>query len=171
MTCMDGDSISPIGKIQLTIQIGSKKIRHAFYVFEKLPFPLFIGRTFLRETDMITRERTNEFWFNDNPSEKFKMREIRGKDCFMPNPFDLSSLELDIHTRVKEFLEKYPNVATKNGSIGRTNLVRHKIEVNSEKKINVAPIFYPPRYRKQIAEQIEELLKRGFIKSGGGIRL
>jgi len=161
---MNGGTIKPLGSLNLNIQIGHKKLNHTFLVFENLPFPLFIGRDLKRRSDMMIHENANKFWFPDMPDVHYSLKNIKGKFVFMLEPTKIHKLEEKVVHRVQRLLDKFPKVARKDGSLGRTSIIKHKIELTEEKPINVAPIFYPPKYSKEISKQIKDLLDQGLIR-------
>jgi len=165
MQMINGDLIEPLGTINLNLYIGHQKVNHTFYVFEKVPFPMIIGRELIRKVHLIPDEKENCFWLHDKPELKYTLRTIRGKrTCFYLNASKVNALEVDVNERVEKLLENFPSVARKDEVIGRTHLVKHKIEVTSDKKINCSPIYFPPTYTKEISQQIEKMLKNGIIR-------
>jgi len=164
LICMNGDSMQPLGTINLNIQIGHKKLKHTFLVFEKLPFPLFIGRDLIKKSDMIIHENANKFWFPDMPDVPYSLKNMKGKFVFMLEQANIFQRDEVLHNRIELLLKKFPSVARKDGSIGRTSRIKHKIELISSKPINVAPYYYPPKYAKEIKRQLDDLLAKGLIR-------
>jgi len=120
--CMNQDTISPLGSLKLNIQIGHKRLDHHFLVFEKLPFPLFIGRDLIKKSDMVIHDRADQFWFPDKPDSKYSLKHFHGKFVFMLDPSKVNTLDNEMQRRVEQLLLKFPTVARKYGSIGRTSL-------------------------------------------------
>ncbi len=155
----------PIGQLSLHIQIGHKKLEHTFLVCEKLPFPLFVGKDLIRKSDMIIHEKADSFWFPDMSDVKYSLKYMRGKHVFLLQPSKISSkVDYSNQKEVDELLNKFSMVAPKDNRVGRTSLVKHKIELTSDKPVHCNPCFFPPNYTKQIKEQIDKLLEQGFIK-------
>jgi len=72
--------------------------------------------------------------------------------------------EKQVKLKVEELLAKYPTVARKDGSFGRTNVIQHKIEITTNKPIRTRAARYGPTYANEIRRQVNEMLERKLIR-------
>jgi hypothetical protein len=162
---MDNQFTSPIGAVHLNIQIGHKKFRHRFLVMDKIPYPLFIGRDLIRKSDMVIHDHADEFWCSKEPDKKYTLKPVEGKYVYLMQRKDIEDASNpDMQEQVRKLLDKYPSVYRKDGSLGRCNVIKHKIELIDNKPIFVRPMNYPPKHTEEIRKQINILLEKGLIR-------
>jgi hypothetical protein len=162
---MDNQFTSPIGAVHNNIQIGHKKFRHRFLVMDKIPYPLFIGRDLVRKSDMVVHDNADEFWFSKEPEKKNILKPVEGKYVYLMQRKDIEDVsDPDMQEQVRKLLDKYPSVYRKNGSLGRCDVIKHKIELIDNKPIFLRPMNYPPKHTEEIRKQINILLEKGLIR-------
>jgi len=67
-------------------------------------------------------------------------------------------------TSVKRLLDQFKKViAQHNNNLGRTNVLKHKINLIHPFPITAKPKSFDPGMQKQIKQKIQDLLRRGII--------
>jgi len=160
--------VKPIGIIPIKLELAHKRINAMAYVLENLPLPLMIGRDVISKYGIILDVKDEKFWFKSNPRAKyptiFTVDAKRNAICkSVTCPKTPKPTEEEIKRRVQALIDKYPTVLRKDKEYGLTSLVQHVIETEGP-PVAQKPYRYPPRLRKIINDQVEELLKRGMIR-------
>jgi len=165
LTTASCHKIKPFGKMELEFQLGHKKFNYTFYVIEKLPIPILIGKDFLKMSDIVMHFRTDTFWFDDD-------KEGRRYSMFSNKKRSVIYIEFDECTQltqedrdklIKQVLDKYPSVAGTNRVLGRTNIIKHYIDSPD------TPVYTPYRYpgrqaAEEIRKQTKDLLEKGLVR-------
>jgi len=165
LICANGENVQPNSYLYLNIKLGHRTFNHKFYILDKLAFPLIIGTDLMKKSDMVIHQRGDSFWFHSEPDKTYSMDRMRNKFVFMMTEANQIKDNAPTTTeRVQQLLAKYPEVCSKNGSYGKTNLITHSIELEDDVPTTVRPIRYPPTYANEIRKQIKALLDDGRIR-------
>lgn len=166
LTCANTDKLKPIGKTQVTLQLGSKTISQFFYVVEKLPYPCILGSDFIADNNIILDLNSKRFCFGNSP-ESIQIEQINehtgklnlGLAMFANTECEVGSLE----SRIELLLQKYPTVARTDGSYGRTDWTYHVIDAHGPPPCQ-KPYRKSPMLREIINNNVKELLENGMIR-------
>lgn len=162
--CANKTSLNSIGTAIIELPIGNRILEHQFHVMVDLVTPCIIGCDLMKRCGITIDVQHRYFYFNDDSAIKFPFLTPEGLVSFLvkdrsPGDFEHGSYE----RQVEELLAEYPEVTRLDGSLGRTNLVKHDIEVEG-KPIKEKPRIWPPHLAAEIEKQTQEMLRLGLIE-------
>ena len=162
LTCINGEKLKSKSYIILNIKLGHRSFTHKFYVLDRLPFPVFVGKDLIRLSDIVIHERGDSFWFHSEPDKKYSLAPMNGKYVFMLNAD--ASQQKTMDEEIQKLLNRFPEVVPKTDEYGKTNLITHKINLNCDTPVKVRPMYYPPNFTMEIRRKIQQLLYEGRIR-------
>lgn len=150
-TVANGQRAESIGKLQLPIRLRDRVRIVEVIVLPDLPHSLILGYDFWVVMGIVPDLRHNEWHFAENPDSI----------CCLDEDQLQTVLDSAEKSRLDELVTKYKE--SMGEDIGCTNLVEHKIVVQSEpirqRSYRVSPVL-----QKIIEEEIEEMLRLGVIE-------
>lgn len=156
-----GDAINFHSRVICHFKIGHLSWNFQFHVSKQLPIPVIIGSDFLTKSRVIINMANHTVAFPYGTPKIFAM---------IPAPTQISSETVNMgvnltpgqRDKVRELVESYPATITK--ALGRTNLIKYHIQVNSKHVIRSRPFQYAPPKLAQMREHIADLLAKGVIR-------
>lgn len=156
-----GDQIRFVKRATIHFKIGHLSWDFPFQVAKNLPVPVILGSDFLTKSKAIINMANHTLAF---PFGTPKVFSLLCSELDKPaDPFQMGD-NLTEHQKqtVRGLLSEFPNTVTK--SLGRTNLLKYHIRVNSDKIVRCKPYQYAPPKMAQMREHINDLLQKGIIK-------
>ncbi|XP_036142872.1 uncharacterized protein LOC118645594 [Monomorium pharaonis] len=144
-----GHRVHTIGKMQATIKIGEREIKHAIYVIRD-DFPMeyegIIGLDFLRKQHV---------------SCDYKNKTVTIEDVMQQhlNPEERKALN--------RICNEYQDIFHLNGEpLTCTSTVKHEISTRADAApVNVRPYRLPAKHKEEVSTQIKEMLKNSIIRT------
>ena len=119
----------------------------------------------MRDYGIILDVSTNTFWIKDQPSIKYPMV-FRLSSILVNSPhnsLNTKIIHIPFQERLKKLLDTFPDVASKDGKLGKTPYGVHEIETEG-RPVSQRPYSYTPQMRKIINDEITKLLQLGIIR-------
>ena len=156
-----GDQIRFQNKAIIHFKIGHLSWDFSFQVAKDLPVPIILGSDFLTKSKAIINMANHTLAFPFGTPKVFSLV------CSAPEqPADTYQMgeNLSQHQKqaVRDLLSRFPNTITK--TLGRTNILKYHIRVNSDKVVRCKPYQYSPPKMTQMREHINDLLQKGIVK-------
>ena len=165
MVCANKTRCTSLGILELEFKIGNRYITHPFHIVDNIAIGCIIGYDFMRKHKLRMVLDEDYFFFADEPKVHFP---ITGN--INDNPtinLTIGSDEIPnrwrVVQKVEELLERYRDVAPKDGRYGRTTLAYHTIRAYG-KPIKQKVRRVSPAMQKIIKSQVDQLLQDGLIR-------
>jgi len=164
MKCGNKSYLTAIGSIQLSLQLGHKRVDAILLVVDKSIYAFIIGLDIINKYGIVPNYTRRFFYFDDSPEKKYPLGSAESKLLLI---LQEKSLEFPLDSqegKIENLLQRFPMVARRDGSIGVTSFAIHKIEAPDFPIPVEPPRYYPPKASAEIKSQCEELLKNKLIR-------
>lgn len=160
--------LQTVGTTKMNLVIGHKTISHIFRVQKELLTSCIIGDDILQMHRVVLDRDEKTFYFKDMPSKQYHCSKSKSIVFSLPNNI-CSISENSNEAKIQNLIQQFPTVFPTDGTIGQTDVIMHKIELDMTNPKALIPIkenctWFPPTYQQKINEQIEDLLKHNKIR-------
>lgn len=155
-----GEKINFKHKITIHFKIGHLSWDFPFQVAGNLPVPVIIGSDFLTRSKAIINMANHTLAFPYGTPKTFTL--LCAPQNVSEDPIRMGQNLTDAQRQqVENLIAQFPDTITK--SLGRTNLLKYHIRVNSNAVVRCKPYQYSPPKMAQMREHINDLLQKGVI--------
>ena len=185
----NGKKIAELNRIvNINVKLGEKTVNHNFVIMTGMNnLNILLGNDFLSENEAIIDLKSNEVkiydcilkliqenLYNEKEYEKiinnyYNMKVSSYKDEAMTKEKNIEINKVikiicpdKYLNKVTEILQKYEELYNEEMRI--TNVYEHSLKVNEDMPYNSRTYPIPYMYRKQVAKEIDEMLKQGIIE-------
>ena len=172
----DGRGLSPSGVTTMRVQIPNLTTTQKFVVVERLSAPAILGCDFLTKHGLIIDFDKGTFSSRKSPTKEGKLslgtspptcNLILDDDCPQAMPFKGSSqneldMPKDCHPALSQVLKEHQMLFTT--QLGSTKITEHVIDTADAPPVRVPPRPIPFHYKKQVHDQLQEMMKAGIIQ-------
>lgn len=164
----NSSNMSIVGKTDIEFKMGQKYIFHEFLVASVLQLQFIIGADCMINYGIVPNLQEGYFYFNDSPETKYSIQlndeKQSGLISFLVVDRPTSQFQHGSREKcIEDLLSEFPAVLRIDGSLGKTNLIEHKIEYDGP-PIKDKPRLWPPKLAAEIRRQTESLLANGLIE-------
>ena len=162
--------IEILGEAQIQVEIGNMKIKESFLVSKNLAQRMIIGGDILRKhkVDIMFSKGCVKIGDQEVPMKSNRTRGVEMVDRQVkPSEIvniDEDNLEPTEVRRLKEVLDKYPEVFSKdNEDIGQSDFI-HRIELTDYTPLNSRAYRVPHAQKPMMEEEVIKMLRMGVIQ-------
>ena len=162
--------IEILGEAQIQVEIGNMKIKESFLVSKNLAQRMIIGGDILRKhkVDIMFSKGCVKIGDQEVPMKSNRTRGVEMVDRQVkPSEIvniDEEHLEPTEVRRLKEVLDKYPEVFSKdNEDIGQSDFI-HRIELTDYTPLNSRAYRVPHAQKPMMEEEVIKMLRMGVIQ-------
>jgi transposase InsO family protein len=167
----EGSQTTPLGDVNLKINVNGKDDRFPFAVFKDSPFGLILGLDFMRHFRIRIDPITGTYKFVPNSVvSSIKLDSVAvvsdSESLSLPLAADnfmcaLQSLESDQKSKIEKLIAHFPQVFAQ--AIGHTSVVEHEIRLSRDAPKIQRPYPTSPLKQQEINRQIDELIDLGLL--------
>ena len=161
-TTASGSQIFFTREATIHFKLGNLSWTFPFLVADGLPLNVILGWHFLTSSKSVinTVENTLAFPYGA-PSSAFLLSSMPPPEPTNPLVKIGSNLTPDQSRLVTELINKFPETITP--TLGRTNLVKYSIKLNTDQLIRSRPYHYAPPKLDQLRTHVDDLLSKGVV--------
>ena len=129
--------------------------------------PIYYSKSVTKEEDKIeeTIKRPSQYLAELYSIQPIKQDEIKAKPKIFRDFIKIGEEDKETKEKIYQLIEEYKDIcATDNTKIGRTNLIKHEIELLNNKPFKINPYTTNPEQKKIIKNEIDKMLKDGVIR-------
>ncbi|MES2287473.1 MAG: retropepsin-like aspartic protease/reverse transcriptase [Bacteroidota bacterium] len=169
MTCANGTPMQTVGTAFLTLFFGKVEVSHVYRVEKDIIMSAVMGRDILTQYRIMMDHELDLFWFKNQPQITYKFSPGQRSILFSVEPRPQDMERFGYKQGLENLIESFPTVFRKDGQIGQTSILMHKITLDTtypgyNKPIQRPARYWPPNLYKEIERQVQDLLAKGKIR-------
>lgn len=165
LQCANNTVLNIIGYVNFSIKLGHILVaNHKFLVSNSTSQACFIGNDIMHRYGVVLDIKGMSFFFRDKPNVVYDCQYEQKTVSFS---VQLTHRLLSGHSeegRIEQFIRSFSMVYRTDGTIGQTDMLKHRIELFENKIFKEKPRFFPPNDAREIERQCKDLLKQGLIR-------
>ena len=175
LTMFDGTSVSTLGTMSLSVEVGGQKTNVEFHRVHQLPTPVLLGIDFIQKTKVVLDFGRNCYWTENElgPRIQFpilgvasptfsaaEQKPAQDQGC-TPHPTLCAPIE-DTCGHLSDLLADFPGVLSEEP--GHTEIAQHHIEVGDATPVRRRPYRLSGDRKEALNQELRKLMASGKIE-------